>query len=976
MAEVAAANQHGSNSDVLSSLPSHGEPTITMVPNPDFAFPARFEPRSRHRQAATESSNRLDSASMHIDIPRSGVSNTHRRTVSTLPSFSFNATDASGRQGDDSPPRTSDEISPATPGRRGHRRGGSEFVGGDSRMGVHNALSSSPTKASALPDLGATGPSTVPGRRGHAHRRSAAISSNDVAKLMQAPTDLQPRLSSSLPSTPLEHPADRMLPPSDVVNPATGMSDPFGSPAEHAVVELSARPRVVGFATEVEYIPRPLSTISSETESSFSTIRDHSVNNSISSILSLGASSPPSARMARFPSPTKTQDLASPSDEDFIKTRKSTENEGLWLKRRSTDSIERPASESAMMQRRTTLSDIAPKHRTRTRRNSLGHALGLDRRRSEPTMGISANEASRLSATSLQEQNLQHSEVEEDEVAESKFSARKFKEWATSKITKKSRDASRMGTAASNVNPARPLSAGSIDTATSTSEPAQDDLETVLGGRPGPVATSCSTMPEPARFETNPTIRGFTPSFRRQDSDEDDNLLDLNAALVPSPIIPGGPLPYRYTFHSARPTREFTGLDANFHRRAGSAPLLQAFDERLEARRESSSRGEVFEDEDSSEPEVQLIPTVPSCQSNSSLTRAQDFDATIVNAMYMKPSSRLDTESNVSQRPRSPYGSTAASGSYSLSDGHGSSIMEETIMEEGDEVEIVESHEEPRTSSHTKDSDSSGASTIFAPSMGTLTVPHGQQSLMTPDTYHTSTFPSPALRQGSFDTNRLDTSASSIADNRTISSCATGDHSHDLRPSVDVPSLTSSRSTMISSVPGNYSRRDFHQSDLRSMSVTEETLHSAAVVDRRRKRSSIQSLSQLVGSPFATKHKGAETQSQASIASQTPRAPRKEHRLKRLMFWRTKTVQLELTCRFQPCQHTVSLLRRSQLHPSLLDALDHIVSMEVKSRHTFLTISILALLNAHCVFIGCRCRAFTQFHDSFGGRHATRWLEG
>ena len=886
MAQVAAASQHGSNPDVLSSLSSHGEPLITMVPNPDFAFPARGEQRSRHRQAATESSNRPASASTHIDIPRSGVPNTHRRTASTLPSFSFNATDASGRQGDDSPPRTPDEISPATPGRRGHRRGGSEFVGGDSRMGVHNALSSSPTKASALPDLVTSGPSTTPGRRGHAHRRSAAISSNDVAKLMQAPTELQRRLSSSLPSTPLEHPADRVLPSNDVPSSATGMSDPFGPSVDHAAVEPSARPRVVGFATEVQYIPRPLSTISSETESSFSTIRDHSVNNSISSILSLGASSPPSARMARFPSPTKPQDLASPSDEDFIKTRKSTENEGLWLKRRSTDSIERPASESAMTQRKTTFSDIAPKHRAHTRRNSLGHALGLDRRRSEPTMGISANEAARLSAMSLQEQSLQHCEAEEDEVAESKFSARKLKEWATSKITKKSRDASKMGTAASNVNSARPLSAGSIGTATSTSEPAQDDLETVLGGRPGSVATSCSAMPESVRLETNPTIRGFTPSFRRQDSDEDDNLLDLNAALVPSPIIPGVPHAYRYTFHSARPAREFTGFDANFHRRAGSAPLLQAFDERLEARRESSGRGNVFEDEEDLETDMQSVPNRSLRPSDLAVDQANDFDATIVHTVNV---SRLSNDSNVAQRPRSPYGSTAASGTYSLSEGRGSSIMEETIMEEGDEVEIVESHEEPRTSSHTKDSDSSGASTIFAPCMGTLTVPDGQQSLMTPDTYHTSTFSSPALRQGSFDTNRLDTSASSIADNRTISSCATGDHSHDLRPSVDVPSLTSSRSTMISSVPGNYSRRDFHQSDLRSMSVTEETLHSAAVVDRRRKRSSIQSLSQLVGSPFTTKHRGAEAQSQASIASQTLRAPRKEHRLKRLMFWRTKT---------------------------------------------------------------------------------------
>jgi len=160
--------------------------------------------------------------------------------------------------------------------------------------------------------------------------------------------------------------------------------------------------------------------------------------------------------------------------------------------------------------------------------------------------------------------------------------------------------------------------------------------------------------------------------------------------------------------------------------------------------------------------------------------------------------------------------------------------------------------------------------------------------LTTPEAYLTSTFSSPALRPGSFDTNRLDTAASSIADNRTTSSWTTGELGQDLRVSVDVPSLTSSRSTMISSVPGNNSHRDFSNA-ARTHSVTSQTVDSAVDNERRRKRGSIQSLSQLVSSPFGAKSKGVnDTRPQTSSEYDTTRTPKKEHRLKKLMFWKSR----------------------------------------------------------------------------------------
>ena len=170
-----------------------------------FTFP--FQPESVElEEVGSKKDLDVRPASMHIEIPRSNVMDTHRRTSSTLPNFSFNANDISGLQDDETPPVTPDENVAVTPSRRKHKRSGSEFVGGDSRLGVSSAVSSSPTKATfheaAVMSMGP--PS---GRRGHAHRRSAAISNHDLSKLVQSPADVPSRLSSSLPNTPLEHPA-------------------------------------------------------------------------------------------------------------------------------------------------------------------------------------------------------------------------------------------------------------------------------------------------------------------------------------------------------------------------------------------------------------------------------------------------------------------------------------------------------------------------------------------------------------------------------------------------------------------------------------------------------------------------------------------------------------------------------------------------------------------------------------------------
>jgi len=167
-----------------------------------------------------------------------------------------------------------------------------------------------------------------------------------------------------------------------------------------------------------------------------------------------------------------------------------------------------------------------------------------------------------------------------------------------------------------------------------------------------------------------------------------------------------------------------------------------------------------------------------------------------------------------------------------------------------------------------------------------LDLPPPSSSLMTPTTYAASTFSSPdfARRQGSFDTSRVGTSASSVTDCRTVSSAA-----HDMRLSMDdVPSLTSSHSTMVSTMPRGGFRRDLVNRTAPVMSDT----NIAGQMERRRKRSSIQSLTKLVGSSFSdSKNKVSAEQRLSTSSTSTARdgTKKREHRLSRLMFWKHKT---------------------------------------------------------------------------------------
>jgi hypothetical protein len=171
-----------------------------------------------------------------------------------------------------------------------------------------------------------------------------------------------------------------------------------------------------------------------------------------------------------------------------------------------------------------------------------------------------------------------------------------------------------------------------------------------------------------------------------------------------------------------------------------------------------------------------------------------------------------------------------------------------------------------------------------------MSLPLPQQNLMTPDTFTTS-FSSPDFRssQTSFDTPRLGTASSSLTDYRAMSSPHFGEPGPELRVSVDdVPSLTSSRSTMTSAMHNTFPIGSTRRPSDRSASLCSAP---SDLDQRRRKRSSIASLSRLINSSsFGEKSKLSIEQRPQSEHSEPTKEPKKKHkRLSKLMqFWKSK----------------------------------------------------------------------------------------
>lgn len=204
----------------------HSSGMSAPLPNPHFVFPAR-------------SPDADDNAHSTVPEPHAGA-------PQPLPAFSFNSGSNSGH---------APQPSTGASGRAGgHRRQYSEFVGGEQLVSPEMEASYRNDEKPAS----ASGPEPRPGghrKRGHAHRRSGAVSSVDLATIAKALETKQ--ASESEPCTPahmqLEHARDdlarpmsqsatslsRETPPASpkmpVVNPATEPDMDNSHSAKHSL---------------------------------------------------------------------------------------------------------------------------------------------------------------------------------------------------------------------------------------------------------------------------------------------------------------------------------------------------------------------------------------------------------------------------------------------------------------------------------------------------------------------------------------------------------------------------------------------------------------------------------------------------------------------------------------------------------------------------------------------------------------------
>ena len=776
-------------------------------------------------------------------------------------------------------------------------------------------MSSSPTKAEGglpSPSGARRGP---PGtRRGHAHRRSGAISSNDVSNTIRPPIETGDSLSGSAPNTPKDPNTNRQFLPvldrstSQPVLPTAGVSPPRILPRrDSAPLTGQNRPRV-GFSDTIEFIPRPLSTISSETSSSMSTIRaSHSVSGSITSIVSGDTSSSLPLRNAQaIPEhsqvinhidagpklPGATLDNYSPM-EPQAGTSMAMENLLSAHSYPSTvpyeGTISRISRQRNLLSSYSAVDDIAAQFSKSLSRDGLESSLptpdlnGVRRRRGEQVMLNSLPVGRPRSSPELKDAKRQ----------------KNVRSWAGSILSRKgkSRD---IGDHAE-IRDLTQSSSGEF--------PLSDDFS--LDDINFDEDTTC-VIHNPQYAVPRRNAADFSSSGARgpssfQTLEFHTPVLDLDAALcpldVPGDIEEGAGSRYPSTkrrMHSGGATGGFTGPGMHYHRRAESAPEMAPVDyhtfgvNRLGS---NAAMADVFEEEEEEEEEDVTAPIARDQSGVQEELAGDDMSGLGVQVVDVN----IGDDTSHPRCCRQNTSRSAGCGEQSLPNAEDTTREPEStsigiLPQDEVQTEIVDAIEEPCFSIVIKSSDES----TITPAIPLEASGSGQPETPTDysfsralhylnDVANHSPVSSPDFASTSFDVPRLHTATSSITDRNTISSRRAGGVGQGSTYSAeDVPSLTSSASTMISSHPPRISTSaETRSSGERSMSF------SAAVPRRTRpvsagKRSSLASLSRLVGGSYGEKSKlSIESRAQSEDFDRPEK--KKKHRISRLMrFWKSK----------------------------------------------------------------------------------------
>ncbi|KKP07558.1 hypothetical protein THAR02_00354 [Trichoderma harzianum] len=624
---------------------SHGS---LPPPNPHFSFPAA--PPSPAHDSIAKRRRPLSAVEMHTRSLSIAVDSSRH---AALPAFSFNpgASLPPDSRAFLSPPHSPSSAKPIPgsaanrPMGHGHRRGGSEFVGGRLREGSTIAvMSTSPPKHEFDMSTASLQP---PPRRGHRRGMSATIPATDLPILFAPPAIGSLPQGNSAPNSPTIFGRKDDLP---LIGPDFPLPEPMqlgkdksaeNSKPSHLAPEepwKMGKPMMrarVGFSDTLEFIPRPLSLVSNDTSSTVTARPGHSVSDSLSSIVSISelnnrdGSSPlartptgepqesrPSTagavleRTAELEPPTSPRRrnsipaLVNIADADPTDSNMSTPTKPA--KRWSFFGLDAFASGSPMKRRSSTSSssDSTPRPIDGISCSDRGSESSLETSEAPPSKPKKAGKRGdkkkkRKSKKEKKEkkeeekrEKKEEKEKKKEDSKEEKKDDKKAKGWAGTILPLKSHKKRGKSSA---VRPPTPPA--------SVFHPEDEEDE------PESVIQEPSVEPPTISITESPPLPEPTKSLSE---DVSYPMIDLDAALGPfnTPLsynpeweaaqraagTPGS----RRRLHSAQGLKGFSGPGMHYHRRAESAPDLPPFDFRSSIHRfgSSSTMADVFEEDE------------------------------------------------------------------------------------------------------------------------------------------------------------------------------------------------------------------------------------------------------------------------------------------------------------------------------------------------------------------------------------------
>lgn len=882
---------------------------------PDFVFPAQSAPSGSIPDP--ESYEQSSPASPNHEQFRFPARDDGPHRPAALPDFCFNP-------GASMPPSRNSPVllspphsphspkpspSPSRPIRHGHRRGGSEFVGGSIRDGSSIAvMSTSPTKEGGFPQS----LQPPPPRRGHRRGMSGAISTNDLPILQPPAMDWTPK-GSSAPNSPtyfdqginatipladdpptlvaLPEPVQETPTPPDIAQEQDTCVPPSPKPPKTA-----SRARV-GFSDTLEFIPRPLSLVSSDTSSTVTARPGHCMSESISSVVSPASYSDDYSPAPLSRSPTKEMRESRPSTAGAIlESVASPEPEQMNTSPRRRNSIPALIGVSEP-------STVSPPLPSPTRASKRWSFFGLEpfgpssmSTRSRPISSSSSDSASRVHTVSSSDRGSDSEAADPSDLKRKKKNKKSrtktVKVWAGAILPIRNKGDKRKSKSAAVRPPTPPPSVTPMDEDDEEEEEEEVAEETVQ--QPVLAPTVRIQPPEP------PTLVTEQP---RQREEIMSPMIDLDAALGPF----NTPLPHnpeweaaqraagntgRRRLHSAQGMKGFAGPGMHYHRRAESAPDLPPFDAgRAGINRfgSNSTMADVFEEEEEEEEEEDSgsdsdnttgapeTDTQPEPKAETIIANDSGSETTSLRglAVRRKSSGLSDKDQNGARTVRAECSRT--------------SLHESVIIEEPSNSKLV--LQSPVMPASRRDSWSSGAPSpkrIMPMSHEPLpvdavplTLPQGVTMPLSPYSMSTaSSYPSP--RSPMSDAQRVSTAPSSVAEDNSFQSLLMGEPGPEVRISMDydIPSLTSSTSTM--------TRESGFHPQLRPQpsAMRDQRPSSVSSAAFGRRRSSLISLSRLISSSHGERSKLSTELTFEEAESRAARKSKSKKFGRMMQFWK------------------------------------------------------------------------------------------